>query len=254
MINCIACAWPTESPIQNNNRMWSWSGHEITQHNGITVIILASILLSHHQQMLPKNSLFSVRCGLLGSCISGIDDRRLWLNKSGYDPVPSSGKWLGIQVCRTRANLQAGPVPVPFLPRLNTHPGPWVPSSGSLQFWTSDLEDDILGQHDHLILDKTRHNHKLPRTSDSRHWRADIHPITAWHSDSTIRIRINIMISLTSDKLIQWGRGSPQKIRSTRDPDNQHQNGSPFLRALQRLPPPPPPERRSKTTLTSILW
>jgi hypothetical protein len=37
--------------------------------------------------------------GLLsGFCTPGTTSHRLCPNKSGYDPVPSSGKWLGHQV------------------------------------------------------------------------------------------------------------------------------------------------------------
>jgi hypothetical protein len=39
---------------------------------------------------------------------------------------------------------------------------------------------------------------------------------------------INIMITLTQDRLTRRGLASPQEIRSTKDPDGQHHNGSPF--------------------------
>jgi hypothetical protein len=80
------------------------------------VIILASILFSHHQQMLPKNSLLSVRCGLSWSCTLGTEGLLLQYNKSRYGPVLFSGKWLGNQVHHTMTNLLVGPMSVPFLP------------------------------------------------------------------------------------------------------------------------------------------
>jgi hypothetical protein len=39
---------------------------------------------------------------LSGSCTPGIAGQQLWPNKSGYDPAPSSGKWLGNHVPCTR--------------------------------------------------------------------------------------------------------------------------------------------------------
>jgi hypothetical protein len=64
-------------------------------------------------------------------------------------------------------------------------------------------------------------------------------------SNSTMRTHTNVY-SDTSDKLaIGWG--SPQKIRFTRDPSGQHQNGSPFPEASH------PPESWSKATSAYIV-
>jgi hypothetical protein len=83
----------------------------------------------------------------------------------------------------------------------------------------------ILKQCGHLRPDKTRCNHLLPHGPDTRHSRAGNHPFTA-------RKHINVMITLTTDKLARWGWGSPPEIRSAKDPDGQHWDGSPFPRAL----------------------
>jgi hypothetical protein len=76
-----------------------------------------------------------------------------------------------------------------------------VATPGGPRYRASGLRDGILGLCGHLMSDKTRCNHGLPRVSDNRHSRAEIHPIAAWHSDSTTRTLINVMITLTSDKL-----------------------------------------------------
>jgi hypothetical protein len=61
------------------------------------------------------------RSDLLRSCTPGTEGRQLWPNKSGYDPVTYSSIWLGNQMRHTRTNPRAGPIPIPFLLRLNTH-------------------------------------------------------------------------------------------------------------------------------------
>jgi hypothetical protein len=43
------------------------------------------------------------------------------------------------------------------------------------------------------------------------------------------------MITLTQDRLIQRVRGSPQVIRSTKDPDGQRQDGTLFSRARRLI-------------------
>jgi hypothetical protein len=116
--------------------------------------------------------------GLLSrSCTLGSEGRRLWPNKSRYDPVPSNGKRLGNQVCHTRPNPRARSVPVPFLPQLNAHLGPWVASLGSLQSWANDPKTGILGQHNHLMPNRIRHDYWLKRAPDNRHSRANIHAV-----------------------------------------------------------------------------
>jgi hypothetical protein len=61
------------------------------------------------------------------------------------------------------------------------------------------------------------------------HLRVGIHPIATWHSDTTTRwARINVMITMTQDRLAWRGRSSPKEIQSAKDPDGQCQNGSPF--------------------------
>jgi hypothetical protein len=94
--------------------------------------------------------------------------------------------------------------------------------------------------------DKTRGNNWLPRAPGNRHSRVGIHSVITRHSDSTMRTHINAKITVISDKLAELGRDS-QEIRSTRDTDGQHQNGSPFLGALHLL------ERWRKATLASIV-
>jgi hypothetical protein len=80
--------------------------------------------------------------------------------------------------------------------------------------------------------DKTGHNHWLPRAPDNKCSRAGNCFATAWHSDSTMQItRIKVM-TLTSDRIARWGRGSPQEIRSTKDLDSQRQDRWPFPGAL----------------------
>jgi hypothetical protein len=50
-----------------------------------------------------------------------------------------------------------------------------------------------------------------------------------------MRTSINLIITLTSDKLARWGQGSPQEIRSTRD-DSSHKVMFPRLPAIIRRP------------------
>jgi hypothetical protein len=108
-----------------------------------------------------------------------------------------------------------------------------VAAPESLQSRTSDPRASILGQRGHLRPDKTRRNHWLPRGPATRHSRARNHPIIiAWHSDSTMRTHINVMNTRTPDMLTWRGWGSQQEIESMKEPDSQHQNGSPFRRAL----------------------
>jgi hypothetical protein len=105
---------------------------------------------------------------------------RLQPNKSGYGLVPSSGKWLGNQVHHTRTDPSDWTCTRPlFLPWLNTHPGPRVASSRSLRSWLSDPEAGVLGRHGHLMPDKTRRNHWLPRAPSNMNLRAYIHAVAA---------------------------------------------------------------------------
>jgi hypothetical protein len=64
--------------------------------------------------------------------------RRLWLNKTGYTPIPSIGKRLGIKCDVPRLTLRQDLYTATFLPWLNTHPGPRVASLGSLRSLASD--------------------------------------------------------------------------------------------------------------------
>jgi hypothetical protein len=103
----------------------------------------------------------------------------------------------------------------------------------SLRSRTSNLRGDALGRRGHLMLEETRCNHLLPHAHGNRHSRAGICPVMTWQSSSTTKwTHINVMITLTQDRLTWWGQGYPQEIRSTKDPDGQHQSESPFLGAL----------------------
>jgi hypothetical protein len=117
----------------------------------------------------------------------------------------------------------------------------------SLWYRANDSRANLLGRCGHLMSDKTRRNHWLPRVPGNRQTRAAIHPVATWSSDSTKRTHINVMITLTPDKLAWWGWDSSQEIRYARDPDGQHQNGSLFPGVLHLQ------KRWSKTTPTSIV-
>jgi hypothetical protein len=169
-----------------------------------------------------------------GSYTTGTEGRRLW---------PSSlqrQKRLGNQVDHTKTNPRAGPY------QSLLYPGSHTP--GTLRSWANNLEISIASRHSHLTPYKIRHNHWLSRASDNMHSRAGIHHITAWHNDSTMRTRINIVITLTPDKLAWWGLGSSQEIQSTENPDAQYQSRSPFPGALH------PSEKWSKATPASTVW
>jgi hypothetical protein len=133
-----------------------------------------------------------------------------------YDPTnldttqSPSGKLLGSQVLRTRTNPGHDLYQYPFRPGSNTHPGARVATLGSLWSWACDLEADILTRHNHYMSAKIRHNHWLPRVHGNMHSRAGNHPVTTWHSDSTMqRTCIRVMMTLTLDRLARRGQGSP---------------------------------------------
>jgi hypothetical protein len=77
----------------------------------------------------------------------------------------------------------------------------------------------------------TGRNHRHPRTLGNMHSSTGTHPIAALHSDYTMRTRIIIMITLTSEKLPLIGAGpcmkglihqepkpsTPMKVVSPRD-------------------------------------
>jgi hypothetical protein len=106
---------------------------------------------------------------------------------------------------------------------------------GSLRSGAGDPRAGVLGLRGHLMRDKTWCNHQLPHAPSNRHSRADIYLVAAWHSDSAMRTCINIMITLTQDRLVQRVRGSPQVIRSTKDLGGQRQDGTPFSRARRLI-------------------
>jgi hypothetical protein len=146
-----------------------------------------------------------------------------------------------------------------LLARSNSPPCPGLaciqtPGNHALRYpiyRASGLGAQVFEWRGHLIPDKTRHNHRCPHTPSNRHSSTRIYPVTAWHSNSTTRTRIIGMIILTLDKLTRWGRGSPQMIMSTRDPDGKHHGRSPVPGAT--TPPPQGKEVWGHANLNSVM-
>jgi hypothetical protein len=93
----------------------------------------------------------------------------------------------------------------------------------------------------HLMPDKIGCSHSCPHMLDSRHLSAGIHPVAAWHSHSTKRTNIIIMITLTLDKrtLIKVGFSTKGSVHQGPEWSTPHQRSHPggFAPSRKALPP-----------------